>query len=128
MHTNVIANNRKLLQFATANSNTGKNDYFRHASSCNVAYIYINFQQIRVSRSVKTMLTKSLQIITSCIKLQLPIVNFEKSIIPNMHHHITYMYINFQQIRVSKSVQTVHTNIFTNNRELHKFATTNSIF
>ena len=33
------------------------------------------------------------------------------------------MYINFQQTR---SVQTVHTNIFANNRNLHKFATTNS--
>ena len=38
------------------------------------------------------------------------------------------MYINFQQTRVSRSVQTVHTNIFGNNRNLHKFATTNSNF
>ena len=38
------------------------------------------------------------------------------------------MYINFQQTRVSRSVQTVHINIFANNRNLHKFATTNSIF
>ena len=38
------------------------------------------------------------------------------------------MYINFQQTRVSRSVQTVHTNIFANNRNLHKFATTNSNF
>ena len=38
------------------------------------------------------------------------------------------MYINFQQTRVSRSVQTVHTNIFANNRTLHKFATTNSNF
>ena len=36
------------------------------------------------------------------------------------------MYINFQQTRVSRSVQTVHTNIFANNRKLDKFATTNS--
>ena len=36
------------------------------------------------------------------------------------------MYIIFQQTRVSRSVQTVHTNIFANNRNLHKFATTNS--
>ena len=28
----------------------------------------------------------------------------------------------------SRSVQTVHTNIFANNRNLHKFATTNSNF
>ena len=38
------------------------------------------------------------------------------------------MYINFQQTRVSRSVQTVHTNIFANNRNMHKFATTNSNF
>ena len=38
------------------------------------------------------------------------------------------MYVNFQQTRVSRSVQTVHTNIFANNRSLHKFATTNSNF
>ena len=34
------------------------------------------------------------------------------------------MYINFQQTRVSRSVQTVHTNIFANNSNLHNFATT----
>ena len=38
------------------------------------------------------------------------------------------MYIHFQQTWVSRSVQTVHTNIFANNRSLHKFATTNSNF
>ena len=38
------------------------------------------------------------------------------------------MYINFQQTRVGRSVQTVHTNIFANNRNLHKFATTKSNF
>ena len=38
------------------------------------------------------------------------------------------MYINFQQTQVSRSVQTVHTNIFANNRKLHKFATTNGNF
>ena len=45
-----------------------------------------------------------------------------------MHHRITYMNINFQQNRVSRSVKTVHTNIFAKNRKLHKFATTNSKF
>ena len=46
----------------------------------------------------------------------------------DMHDCITYMCINFQQTRISRSVQTVHTNIFANNRNLHKFATTNSNF
>ena len=42
-----------------------------------------------------------------------------------MHDRITYMYINSWQIRVSRSVKTVHTNMFANNHKLHKFATTN---
>ena len=29
-----------------------------------------------------------------------------------MHHHKRYMYINFQQNRVSTSVKTVHINLF----------------
>ena len=32
--------------------------------------------------------------------------------ISDMHHRITYMFINFQQNRVSRAVKTVHTNIF----------------
>ena len=38
------------------------------------------------------------------------------------------MHINFQQNRVSRSVKTVHTNLFAQHRKLHKFATTNSNF
>ena len=38
------------------------------------------------------------------------------------------MYINVQQNRVSRSVKTLHTNLFANNCKLHKFATTNSNF
>ena len=45
-----------------------------------------------------------------------------------MHHHKTYMYINFQQNRVSRSVKTVHANLFAKNRKLHKFGATNSNF
>ena len=45
-----------------------------------------------------------------------------------MHHHKTWMYINFQQNQVCRSVKTVHTNLFAKRRKLHKFATTNSIF
>ena len=56
----------------------------------------------------------------SRIDLQLPTVFFLKAIISDMHHRITYMYINFNQIRVSRSVKTVHTNILANNRKLHK--------
>ena len=45
-----------------------------------------------------------------------------------MHHHKTYMYINFQQNRVCRSVKTMHTNLFAKKRKLHKFATTDSNF
>ena len=52
------------------------------------------------------------QIIACCLKLQLLMLYFVKSIISDMHHRITYMYINFQQNRVCRSVKTVHTNLF----------------
>ena len=38
------------------------------------------------------------------------------------------MYIHFQQNLVSRLVKTEHTNLFTNNRKLHKFATCKSSF
>ena len=39
--------------------------------------------------------------------------NFEKKpMYLDMHHHKTYMYINFQQNRINRSVITVHTNVF----------------
>ena len=45
-----------------------------------------------------------------------------------MHHRKTNMHINFQQNRVSRSVKTVHTNLFAKNCKLPKFATYNSNF
>ena len=48
------------------------------------------------------------QEIAICINLQLPLVILKR------HHHKTYMYINFQQNRVSRSVKTVHTNYLQN--------------
>ena len=44
-----------------------------------------------------------------------------------MHHGITYMYINFQQNRVCRSVKTVHTNLFAQYIS-QVLATTNSNF
>ena len=50
----------------------------------------------------------------------------------DMHHRVTYLYINFQQNRVYISVKTVHTNLFDlfakKNRKLQKFATCNYDF
>ena len=37
-----------------------------------------------------------------------------------MHHHKTYMYINFQQNCANRSVITAHTNVSAKNRKLHK--------
>ena len=45
-----------------------------------------------------------------------------------MHHRTTYMHNNFQQNRVSRSVKTVHTNLFSKNCKLHKFVTCNYNF
>ena len=45
-----------------------------------------------------------------------------------MNHRRTYMHNNFQQNCVSRSVKTVHTNLFAQYRKFHKFATTNSNF
>ena len=39
-----------------------------------------------------------------------------------------YMYINFHQTRVSRSVKAVLTSILAKKRKLHKFATINSNF
>ena len=41
-------------------------------------------------------------------------LNFETKLLSDMHHRITYLYINFQQNRVSRSVKTVHTSLFAN--------------
>ena len=77
-------------------------------------YMYINFQQIRVCRSAKTVHTNVFAENGSCINLQRPIVILKKSILVDMLHE-TYMYINLQQNRVSTSVKTVHTNLFAKN-------------
>ena len=41
-------------------------------------------------------------------------LNFKTKLLSDMHHRITYLYINFQQNRVSRSVKTVHTSLFAN--------------
>ena len=60
--------------------------------------------------------------------LQLPILISKISIISDMHHPAIYMYIIFQQNQASRSVKTVHTNLFENNHKLYSFATCNSNF
>ena len=62
------------------------------------------------------------------IDLQLPIVILKKLIISDRHDRNTYKYINFQQNRISRSVKTVHPNVFAEDFNLHKLANTNSNF
>ena len=65
--------------------------------------MYINFQQNWVCRSVKPCTQSYLHNIASCIDLQLPIVIWKKLIILDMHHHKTYMCINFIIINNNKN-------------------------
>ena len=51
VHTTLFE--KKKHKFATTYRNLENIDYFRHASSFKVDVMYINFQQNRVSRSVK---------------------------------------------------------------------------
>ena len=82
----------------------------------------INFQQNRVCRSVKTVRTNLFAQYGKLHKFATTNSNFEKkSIILDMHHHKTYMYINFQQNLVKTQVVTVLTNLFAKKRKLHKF-------
>ena len=74
--------------------------------------MYINFQQTRVSRSVQTVRTNIFANNRNLHKFATTNSNFEKKIYLDMHHRITYMYVNFQQNRINRSVITVHTNVF----------------
>ena len=87
-------------------------------------YMHINFQQNRVSRSVKNRAHNYIcQKNASCINLQLPIVILKKSILLDMHHHKTYKYIIFQQNQVKTQAMTVHTSLFAKIHKLHKSST-----
>ena len=88
--------------------------------------MYVNFQQSRVSRLVKTAHTNIFAKNCKLHKFAINNSNFKKSNISDMHHQITYMYFNFWQILVSRSVKTVHSNLFAKKCKLHKFATANT--
>ena len=90
--------------------------------------MYINFQQNRVKTQVITVLTSIIAKNRKLHKFATTSNIFFKSTLSDKHHLKTYMYINFQHNRVSRSVKTVYTNLFAKNCKLHKFATTNSNF
>ena len=70
--------------------------------------MYVEFDQNRVCRSVKTVHTNLFAHYRKLHKFATTISNFEKQNILAMHHHKTYMYINFQQNHVKTQVMTVH--------------------
>ena len=78
-------------------------------------YMYINFYQTQLVDQSKLCSLINLQKMASCINLQLSIVIFKRFTLSDIHHCITYMYINFQQNRVSRSVKIVHTKCFQKN-------------
>ena len=90
-------------------------------------YVYINFQQNWANRSVITVNTNLFaKKNTSCQNLSFGHQYFFfKSTISDMHPRKTYMYNNFQQNRISRSVKSVHTNFFAIFFYLHKFGTCN---
>ena len=77
--------------------------------------MYINFYQNRVSIDQSKPCTQSyLQKNRKLHKYATYNLNFETKLLSDMHHRITYLYINFQQNRVSRSVKTVHRSLFAN--------------
>ena len=125
MLTNIFSNNLKLHKFATTNSNFEKKRLIQTCVIVKRTCISI-FSKLGLVGQSKPCTLIYLQKIPSCINLQLPIVILKESILLNMHHHETYMYINFQQNLVNRS-NRAH-KCFRKKRKLHKFATANSIF
>ena len=87
-------------------------------------YMYINFLQNLV-RSVITAHTNVFTINRKFHKFATTNNNLKKLIISDMRHRKTYMYINFQQNRVSRSAKTVPKNYLPKNCKLHKIASCN---
>ena len=120
-----LPKNCKLHKFATTNSNFEKINYFRDMHH-HKTYMYINFQQNRVKKISHNRAHKFIRKnIASCIHLQLQIIILKKSTLSDMHHRKTYMYINFQQNRISRSIKTVYTDLFAKKCKLHKLVTCN---
>ena len=76
------------------------------------AYMYIDYQQNRVCRSVKTVHTNLFAQYRKLHKFETTNTNFENKNFLDMHGHKTYMYINLQQNQVKTQVMTVHTSLF----------------
>ena len=75
-------------------------------------YTYINFSKLELVDQSKLCTLIYFQKVASHHKFATTNRNFLKSILLEMHHHKTYMYINFQQNRANRLVITAHTNVF----------------
>ena len=89
VHTNVFAKNHKLHKFAITYNNFEKKKIsdMHHG----VRYMYINFQQNRASRSVKTEHTTLFAKNHKLHKFATCNTNFEKSLISDMNYLIFYI-------------------------------------
>ena len=74
--------------------------------------MYINFQQNRVSRSVKAVHTIYLQKIANCINLQIAIRIFKKSRLSDMHYILTDIQAVFEINRPVRYLITAKRNYF----------------
>ena len=90
--------------------------------------MYINFQQNQVKTQVITVLTSIFAKNRKLHKFATTNNIFLNSTLLEMYQSKTYMHINFQQNRISRSVKTVHTIFWAKNCKLDTFATTNSNF
>ena len=89
-------------------------------------YMYINFQQNRVSRTVKSLHTNLLAKIASCINLKLFTTNSNfKKYFRQASSDDVHMYSNFHPNRVGNQSKLC-SQIYLQKRKLHKFANTNS--
>ena len=89
-------------------------------------YMYINLQQNQdKTQLVMTVHTSLFAKNRKLHKFATTNITFLKSTLSIMYHRKTYIHINFQQNRVSRSVKTLHTNSFAKNCKLHKFVTCN---
>ena len=91
-------------------------------------YLYINLQQNRVSRSVKTCAQIFLQKIASCIHLHQPIVFFKNQLLKTCIIIKRTCSLSFSKIGFVDQSKLCAQICLQKYRKLHKFATTNSNF
>ena len=84
------------------------------------AYMYINFQQNRIGRSIKTVHTNLLAKQCMWHKFATCNSNFEKSRLSDMHYPITDIQANFAINRPFRYQVTTKDNIYTDDRRMDR--------